>query len=213
MIWLSIICIIISIPKRSSMYIPWIHLHSIASKPRKGAARQLWPTAALRISAPDKSSTVTLQIQRENMREHLRTLRLHFSLFQNVRTSKHLTPCISHAQLMNTSNSQSSPSPEMFAFASGQLDPALRKRLRSTPLALHEPRTTMAKTRFRMISGWRLGAFLRTHEVPRRFGSRRQRPPKPGTRHQDLKWPNASNPRCNRYHRISIFFGFSTYSL
>lgn len=44
---------------------------------------------------------------------------------------------------------------------------------------------------FRVISGWRLGAFLRTHEVPRRFGSRRQRPPKPGKRHQDLKWPNA----------------------
>lgn len=152
MIWLSIICIIISIPKRYSMYIPWIHLHSIASKPRKGAARQLWPTAALRISAPDNSGTVTLQIQRENMREHLRTLRLHFSLFQNVRTSKHHTTCISHAQLMNTSNSQSSPSPEMFAFASGQLGPALPKRLRSTPLALHEPRTTMAKTRFRMIS-------------------------------------------------------------
>ena len=146
------ICIIISIPKRS-MYIPWIRLHSIASKPRKGAARQLWPTAALRISAPHKSSSVTLQIQRENMRQHPRALRLHFSIFQNVRNSNHHTTCISHAQLMNTSNSQSSPSPEMFACVSGQHDPALPKRVRSAPLALHEPRTTMAKTRFRMISG------------------------------------------------------------
>lgn len=176
------------------MYIPWIHLHSIASKPRKGAARQLWPAAALRISAPDNSGTVTLQIQRENMREHLRTLRLHFSLFQNVRTSKHHTPCISHAQLMNTSNSQSSPSPEMFAFASGQLGPALPKRLRSTPLALHEPRTTMAKTRFRMIERTRClddldhcGSGLQSQGRATRTSN--------GQMHMLL-----ANLQCNRYH-------------